>query len=79
MAYRRVSTGILHTAAADVSRHLALIEKGQQLAGHFPNGSDLDGARRILSGELAPDAARAEMHDALAALVAAERAHTHAG
>ncbi|MEV8168858.1 hypothetical protein AB0O70_13100 [Microbacterium paraoxydans] len=75
MAHRRVSTGVLRTAAADVSRNVALIEKGQQLAGHFPAGSDLDRARRILSGELVPDAARAEMHRALAALVAAERAH----
>ena len=79
MVHRRVSTGVLHTAAADVSRNLALIEKGQQLAGHFPSCSDLDRARRILSGELAPDAARAEMHDSLAALAAAERTHTHAG
>lgn len=78
MVYRRVSAGFLHTSAADVSRNLALIEKGQQLAGHFPSGSDHDRARRILSGELAPDAARAEMHEALAALVTAERAHTNA-
>lgn len=78
MAYRRISTGVLHTSSADVSRNLALIEKGQQLAGHFPSDADLDRARRVLTGELTPDAARAEMHDALAELVAAERAHSHA-
>ena len=79
MTYRRVSTGVLHASASDVHRNLALIEKGQQLAGHFPSDSDLDRARRILTGELAPEAARIEMRAALQELVAAEHAHSHAG
>lgn len=40
---------------------LVEIEKGQQLAGHFPSDEDLDRARRILTGEITPDEAYAEL------------------
>ncbi|MBW3068119.1 MULTISPECIES: hypothetical protein [Actinomyces] len=56
----------------DVEQSLALIEKGQQLAGHFPDAEDMGRARRILTGELSPEAARAEVRDALARLSANE-------
>lgn len=35
----------------EVSDKLAMIEKGQQLAGHFPTENDLAAARRILTGQ----------------------------
>lgn len=38
------------------------MEKGQQLAGHFPNDDALDRARRILTGEITPEDARAEIY-----------------
>jgi len=59
--------------STDVERALALIEKGQQLGGHQPTSVDLDRARRILTGELSPEAARAEMHVALQAVIDNER------
>ena len=61
----------------DVDQAMAVVEKGQQLAGHFPSAEDLDRARRVLVGELSVDAARAEMHAALAQLVEEERAAAH--
>lgn len=64
--------------SVDVEQAMALIEKGQQLAGHFPDEEDLDRARRILTGELSPDDARAEMHAALARDAAKVRADTDA-
>lgn len=42
---------------------LAEIEKGQQLAGHFPTATDMERARQILTGEVSPE-------DAVAALEA---------
>ena len=45
----------------DVEQEMALVEKGQQLAGHFPNAEALDRARRILEGTLSPEDARAEV------------------
>lgn len=35
----------------ELENKLAMIEKGQQLAGHFPSTDDLEAARRILTGE----------------------------
>lgn len=61
----------------NVDQALAAIEKGQQLAGHFPDAEDLDRARRILTGELSPEDARAELRESLARLVEEERAATH--
>lgn len=45
----------------DVEQEMALVEKGQQLAGHFPNAEALGRARRILEGTLSPEDARAEV------------------
>ncbi|MFT4157718.1 MAG: hypothetical protein QM630_07320 [Microbacterium sp.] len=60
----------------DVEQSLALIEKGQQLAGHFPDAEDMDRARRILTGELSPEAAEVELQESLARL--SERARSRA-
>ena len=45
----------------DLAEALAEIEKGQQLAGHFPDAEALDRARRVLSREISLDEARAEV------------------
>ncbi|MHA6694666.1 hypothetical protein [Homoserinimonas sp. A520] len=52
---------------------MAVIEKGQQLAGHYPSTEDLGRARRVLTGELTPERARAEMHVALREIAAEDR------
>ena len=57
----------------DVEQSMAVIEKGQQLAGHYPSTEDLSRARRVLTGELTPEAARAEMHVALSQIAAEGR------
>lgn len=44
-----------------VENNLALIEKGQQLAGHFPDAEALDRARRILDGRTTSVEAYAEL------------------
>lgn len=58
----------------DVAQSLALIEKGQQLAWHFPDTEDMDRARRILAGALSPEFAEVEFCDVLARIVEDERA-----
>jgi len=63
----------------NVAQGLAAIQKGQQLAGHFPTDAMLDRARRVLSGELSPDEAEAEINDALARIVAREKGATRDG
>jgi hypothetical protein len=45
----------------DVDRLMAEIEKGQQLAGHFPSDDDLNRARRVITGEITADEADAEV------------------
>ncbi len=40
---------------------LAAIEKGQQMAGHFPTADDSDRAARVLSGETSVEDAGAEL------------------
>jgi len=45
----------------DVEETLAQIEKGQQLAGHFPNQDALDRARKVLTGELTEQQALQEI------------------
>jgi hypothetical protein len=57
----------------DVEQAMAVIEKGQQLAGHFPSAETLDSARRILTGELSAEDADLELDAALARIVARER------
>lgn len=59
----------------EVRRALASIQMGHQLGGHELTEEDLDRARRILTGELAPDMARMELDAALQALVDDERAN----
>jgi len=44
-----------------VAEALAEIEKGQQLAGHFPDAEALGRARRVLTGELTEERAHAEI------------------
>lgn len=57
-----------------VEQALAVIEKGHQLAGHFPSEAMMDRARRVLDGRLSAADAEAEMNDALARIVSRERA-----
>ncbi|RZU60849.1 helix-turn-helix transcriptional regulator [Zhihengliuella halotolerans] len=45
----------------DTTEALALIEKGQQLAGHFPSLEALDRSKRVLDGESSMDDARDEL------------------
>lgn len=45
----------------DVENVMAEIEKGQQLAGHFPDGEALERARRVLVGETSIEDARDEL------------------
>lgn len=47
--------------AVDVDGELVMIEKVQQLAGHFPDVEALDRARRILDGPTTPAEAYAEL------------------
>ena len=47
--------------AVNVDGELAMIEKAQQLAGHFPDAEALDRARRVLEGRTAPAEAYAEL------------------
>lgn len=55
--------------ALDVDQAMAVIEKGQRLAGHVPDMDDLDRVHRNLTGELMLEAARAELTDALERVV----------
>lgn len=45
----------------DTTESLALIEKGQQLAGHFPSPEALDRSKRVLDGQTSMDDARNEL------------------
>ena len=45
----------------DVDQDMAQIEKGQQLAGHFPNSEALERARDVLLGQRSIDDAFAEL------------------
>lgn len=47
----------------DVERGMAMIEKAQQLAGHFPDAEALDRARRVLEGEITGAEGYAELDD----------------
>jgi hypothetical protein len=55
---RTVLAGV---AASNLERIMAEVEKGQQLAGHFPNAEALDRGRRVYMGETSYDDARAEI------------------
>lgn len=56
-------TKIVHSATrhVDVDQEMAMIEKGQQLAGHFPDADALGRARRVLEGALSEADAYAEL------------------
>jgi len=56
-------TKIVHstTRHLDVDQEMAMIEKGQQLAGHFPDADALGRARRVLDGTLSEADAYAEL------------------
>lgn len=63
------------TVSSDpIEQALAVIEKGHQLAGHFPSEAMMDRARRVLDGRLAAADAEAEMNHELACIVAREQA-----
>lgn len=49
------------TRSIDVEQEMALVEKAQQLAGHFPDAEALGRARGILEGTMTEDEARAEV------------------
>ncbi|MBD8586043.1 hypothetical protein IFT90_15915 [Frigoribacterium sp. CFBP 8766] len=49
------------TRNLDVDQEMAMIEKGQQLAGHFPDADGLGRARRVLEGTLSEADAYAEL------------------
>lgn len=66
MGLRRGGADMAHSTATirpavDVERELAMIEKVQQLAGHFPDAEALERARRILDGRTTPAEAYAEL------------------
>lgn len=48
----------------DVENVMAEIEKGQQLAGHFPDADALARARRVLTGEISEEDAMREVRQA---------------
>ena len=45
----------------ELENTMAEIEKGQQLAGHFPDAEALDRARRVLTGDVSAEDAREEI------------------
>ena len=45
----------------EADARLVEIDKGQQMAGHFPDADALGRARRLLIGEITPDEAYAEI------------------
>ena len=49
------------TVQPTVDAELSMIEKAQQLAGHFPDAEALDRARRILDGRVTAAEAYAEL------------------
>jgi hypothetical protein len=52
---------LVGVALPEIDLLMAEIEKGQQLASHFPDAEALSRARRVLTGETTPDEARAEL------------------
>lgn len=55
---RRRRPGLLHAQKVEL---MAEIEKGQQMAGHFPNREALDRAERVLTGKTTFADAKAEL------------------
>lgn len=48
-------------ADPDVEQVMAMIEKAQQLGGHYPSQEALDRARRVFEGSLSEEEAYAEI------------------
>lgn len=48
---------------ADVELAMAEVEKGQQLAGHFPDAEAIGRAWRVLTGDISAEGARAELRE----------------
>ncbi|WP_262495449.1 helix-turn-helix domain-containing protein [Paeniglutamicibacter gangotriensis] len=57
----RLSPSLATVNSPSIDQTLALIEKGQQLAGHHPSSEAIDRARRVLDGTTDVIAARAEL------------------
>lgn len=45
----------------DVEQAMAEVEKGQQLAGHFPNAAALERGRQVFRGDMTEDEAYCEL------------------
>ena len=56
-----VQTSTALAGVAPLDRLTAEVEKGQQLAGHFPDAEALDRGQRVYRGELSIEDARAEI------------------
>jgi hypothetical protein len=57
-----VQTGSALIGVIPLKQLMAEVEKGQQLAGHFPDAEALGRARRVYTGEASLAEARAEIH-----------------
>ncbi|MCL2423210.1 MAG: hypothetical protein FWD11_04855 [Micrococcales bacterium] len=68
-----MSTQTEHSLTPATQNALACVEKGQQLAGHFPSRQDMERARRIATDEVTTTQAEAEMQTALQDLVDSAR------
>jgi hypothetical protein len=55
------STTSTAAEGVELERQMALVEKSQQLAGHFPDADALGRARRVLTGDTTAAAAYAEL------------------
>ncbi|NQX26042.1 antitoxin VbhA family protein [Microbacteriaceae bacterium VKM Ac-2854] len=58
---RRVAPNVEPALRAPVAEIMAEIEKGQQLAGHFPSAEALERGRRVLVGEITAEDAIQEL------------------
>ncbi|MGV0624592.1 antitoxin VbhA family protein [Mycolicibacter minnesotensis] len=56
-----MDAGRVPLSGYELENRMSEIEKGQQLAGHFPDAEALDRARRVLTGQITPEEAFAEL------------------
>ena len=61
MAVRAAKRDQAERRLRDVDQAIAQMEKGQQLAGHYPDAEALDRAFRVLTGEISSNQAYAEL------------------
>lgn len=59
--YDMTQTRSTLATSGDVKESMALIEKGQQLAGHHPSAEALERAHRVLTSQTTVEQARAEV------------------